>query len=168
MIRKLLSVSMLAAFALGANAYGVDEFVYTKTAKYQILGDNIVQNGKFNQGATGTDGWLATDASAAPLSQVFAMKTGGPNGSNTQEVLSGQTALTAGMYQLVPIEAGGTYVVTLRVMGAAAGFSDLDLTGGNTNYINAYYNTDGALATVDGTNLLYGEGGVCGGYGFSF
>lgn len=168
MIRKLLSVSMLAAFALGANAYGVDEFVYTKTAKYQILGDNIVQNGKFNQGATGTDGWLATDASAAPLSQVFAMKTGGPNGSNTQEVLSGQTALTAGMYQLVPIEAGGTYVVTLRVMGAAAGFSDLDLTAGNTNYINAYYNTDGALATVDGTNLLYGEGGVCGGYGFSF
>lgn len=159
---------MLAAFALGANAYEVDDFVYTKTAKYQVTGANLVANGKFDQGASGTDGWVATDETSAPLSQVFVMKIGGPNGSNTQAVLSGQTALTAGMYQLVPIERGGTYVVTLRVMGATAGFTDLDLTGANTNYINAYWNTDAALATASGTDLLYGENGVSGGYGFSF
>lgn len=176
MIKNLLSVSLLSALALGANAYNVDEYVYTKTARYQIAGDNIVTNGQFKQGATGTTGWNAIDETAAPLTSVFTVKEGGPNGSNTQMVLDGQTALTAGMYQKIGIEQGGTYVVTLRVMGATAGFTDLDLNGASTNYINAYYNTDGALATVTQTTvnkvttvtLHYGEGGVSGGYGFSF
>ena len=168
MNKKLLSVSLMSALAIGANAYNVDDYVYTKTAKYQIAGDNLVTNGKFTEGATGTDGWNAIDEAAAPLTQVFAPKEGGPNGSNTQVVLDGQTALTAGMYQQIGIEQGGTYVVTLRVMGTTAGFTDLDLSGANTNYINAYYNTDGSLATVNGTTLGYGEGGVNGGYGFSF
>ncbi len=158
----------MSALALGANAYNVDDYVYTKTARYQIAGDNLVTNGKFNQGATGTTGWNAIDETNAPLTSVFTMKAGGPNGSNTQAVLDGQTALTSGMYQQIGIEQGGTYVVTLRVMGATAGFTDLDLSGANTNYINAYYNTDGSLATVNGTTLGYGEGGVSGGYGFSF
>lgn len=171
MIRNLLSVSLLSALALGANAYNVEDYVYTKTARYQIAGDNLVTNGKFTEGATGTNGWTAIDETAAPLTSVFTMKTGGPNGSNTQAVLEGQTALTAGMYQQIGIEQGGTYVVTLRVMGATAGYTDLDLSGANTNYINAYYNTDGALATAGGsknTVLSYGEGGVSGGYGFAF
>ncbi len=161
----------MAVVALGANAYNVDDFVYTKTAKYQVTGANLVVNGDFKSGDTGTDGWDAIDAVNAPLATTFTMGVGGPNGSNTQKVLAGQTALTAGMKQQIAIEMGGTYVVTLRVMGAGAGFTDLDLTGGNVNYINAYYNTDGALATVGGKNnvdLLYGENGVSGGYGFSF
>lgn len=166
----------MAVVALGANAYNVDDFVYTKTAKYQVTGANLVTNGDFKSGTTGTDGWDAIDAVNAPLATTFTMGAGGPNGSNTQKVLAGQTALTAGMKQQIAIEQGGTYVVTLRVMGAGAGFTDIDLTGNNTNYINAYYNTDGALATVheykeDKTtkvDLLYGENGVSGGYGFSF
>ena len=161
----------MAVVALGANAYNVDDFVYTKTAKYQVTGANLVVNGDFKSGDTGTDGWDAIDAVNAPLATTFTMGVGGPNGSNTQKVLAGQTALTAGMKQQIAIEMGGTYVVTLRVMGAGAGFTDLDLTGANSNYINAYYNTDGALATAGGTNntvLSYGENGVSGGYGFSF
>ncbi len=161
----------MAVVALGANAYNVDDFVYTKTAKYQVTGANLVVNGDFKSGDTGTDGWDAIDAVNAPLATTFTMGVGGPNGSNTQKVLAGQTALTAGMKQQIAIEMGGTYVVTLRVMGAGAGFTDLDLTGANVNYINAYYNTDGALATAGGKNnteLSYGENGVSGGYGFSF
>ncbi len=166
----------MAVVALGANAYNVDDFVYTKTAKYQVTGANLVVNGDFKSGTTGTDGWDAIDATNAPLATTFTKGEGGPNGSNTQKVLAGQTALTAGMKQQIAIEQGGTYIVTLRVMGAGAGFTDIDLTGNNTNYINAYYNTDGALATVheykEGkttkVDLLYGENGVGGGYGFSF
>ena len=169
MMKKLLSTSLFAAFALFANAYGVGEFAYTKVAKYQIKGENLVVNGKFNQGNTGLDGWTATDATL-PLEGTFTMLTGGPNGSNSQQVLAGQTALTNGMYQKIAISAGGTYVVSFKVKGATAGFTDLDMTGGNTNYMNVYYNTDAkdSLATVDGTNLYYGTDGVSGGYGFSF
>ncbi len=181
MIKKLLSASLLAAFVFSASAYEVGEFAYTKVAKFKVTGANLVQNGKFTEGATGTDGWTATDPTL-PLEATFAMNPGGPNGSNTQKVLAGQTALTNGMYQVVKVDQGGTYIVSLKVMGALPGFTDLDMTGGNVNYINAYWQNDETpvLATVNGTNLYYGTNstvvnedgtfgnGISGGYGFSF
>ena len=180
MIKRFFSMSLLALAALAAQAYEIGEFAYSKVAKYQITGKNLVVNGKFTDGATGFDlGWKAIDE-ALPLEATFTMLTGGPNGSNIQQVLAGQTALTSGMYQKIDISEGGTYVVSFKVMGAVAGFTDIDLTGGNTNYMNAYYNTDGVLATVSGTDLYYGTNahttdsygsvgnGICGGYQFSF
>lgn len=171
MIKKLLSASLFAFVALAANAYEIGEFAYTKVAKYKITGENLVVNGKFTEGDTGFGaGWVATDAANAPLESVFTMVTGGPNGSNTQKVIDGQTDLTKGMYQKIAVSAGGTYVVSFQVLGTTAAFTDLDMTGGNTNYMAAYYNTDAkdSLATVNGTNLYYGTNGVCGAYQFSF
>ncbi len=164
---------MLAVFALGASAYNVGDFVYTKNAKFKLTGANLVTNGQFNQGATGTDGWTAANATEYPLQTVFEMAEGGPNGSNTLNVISGANALTAGMYQKIKVDAGGTYVVSFQVMGTTAGYTDLDLTGSNTNYINAYYNTDekDSLASCggkDNTELYFGTNGVGGGYGFSY
>ena len=184
MIKKLLSAAFFAAVALSATAYEVNDYAYTKVKKFRITGTNLVTNGQFNQGATGTDGWTATDGTL-PLETTFTMLTGGPNGSNSQQVLAGQTALTNGMYQSIMVNEGGNYIVSLKVMGATAGFTDIDLTGGNTNYINAYWNTNNVLAIAEGSNnttLNYGEGvtttnedgttsvgaGVGGGYGFSF
>lgn len=181
MIKKLLSASFLAAFALSATAYEVGEYAYTKVGKFEIIGADLVKNGQFKEGATGMEGWTAIDKNLS-LETTFtnAMTGDGPAGSNTMKVLAGQTALTNGMYQTIQIDKGGTYVISLDVMGAAPGYTDLDMTGGNVNYINAYYNTNAALATVDGTNLYYGENandvledgslgnGICGGYGFSF
>ncbi|MBQ8191821.1 MAG: hypothetical protein IJZ45_08675 [Bacteroidaceae bacterium] len=171
MIKKLLSASLFAFVALAANAYEIGEFAYTKVAKYKITGENLVVNGKFTEGDTGFGaGWVATDAANAPLESVFTMVTGGPNGSNTQKVIDGQTDMTKGMYQKIAVSAGGTYVVSFQVLGTTAAFTDLDMTGGNTNYMAAYYNTDAkdSLATVNGTNLYYGTNGVCGAYQFSF
>lgn len=181
MIKKLLSASLFAFVALAANAYEPGDYAYTKVGKYQITGENLVVNGQFKDGDTGfASGWTAIDATL-PLESVFQMKTDGPNGSNTQQVMTGQTALTNGMYQKIAISSGGTYVVSFKVMGITASYTDLDMTGGNTNYMAAYYNTDGELATVDGTNLYYGTNshvladdgvtptnGICGAYGFSF
>ncbi len=170
MIKKLLSASLLGVFALSASAYNEGEYVFTKTAKYQIAGENLVKNGKFTEGNTGMDGWTATVDSIA-LDAVFEMKTGGPNNSNTQAVIEGANTLDHGMYQAIDISAGGTYVVTFRMIGTTAGYTDLDLTGGSINYINAYYNTDGALAICGGDKneeLTFGENGVGGGYQFSF
>ncbi len=169
MIKKLLSVSLFAAFALTASAYEVGEYIYTKTAKYQITGDNLVVNGKF-QGPTGFDGgaWKATNPEVAPLEAVFLYNPAGPNGSGSQKVIEGQNTLDAGMYQSIKIDQGGIYVVSFKTMATTAGFTDLDLTGGNTNYINAYYNTNDTISAVDGTNLLFGENGVGGGYQFTF
>ena len=161
-MKKLLSASLFALAALSVSAYEVGEFAYTKIAKYRITGNNLVANGTF-AGDDFTAGWTATDEANSPLATVFEQAAEGG-----VQVIAGQTALTCGMYQAVKIDAGGTYVVAFKVKGATAGFTDIDMTAGNVNYINAYFNTDAALATVDGTNLLFGENGVGGGYQFSF
>ncbi|MBR3984134.1 MAG: hypothetical protein IKJ92_04140 [Bacteroidaceae bacterium] len=161
MMKKLLSACMFAVVALSASAWNSGDYVYTKVAKYRITGTNLVTNGQFTDGTT--DGWTATDEVNYPLAAVF-----GPAEDGGVTVQAGQTDLTAGMYQAVKIDAGGTYVVSLKAKGIAAGYTDHDLTGAGTNYINAYFNTDGALGTKDGTTLVYGENGVGGAYQFSF
>ena len=174
MMKKLLSASLFALAALSVSAYEVGEFAYTKIAKYRITGNNLVANGTF-AGDDFTAGWTATDEANSPLATVFEQAADGG-----VQVIAGQTALTCGMYQAVKIEAGGTYVVAFKVKGATAGFTDIDLNGAATNYMNAYFNTDGTLSWADldtdvnGNNkkddctLMFGENGVNGGYQFSF
>ena len=179
MIKKLLSATLFAGVALTANAYEVNDFVYTKTAKYQITGQDLVVNGEFTEGDTGLNGW-DTISSEQPLSATFTKFTDGPNGSNTQLVNAGATSLKHGMRQNIKVTTPGTYVVSFYVKGAIAGFTDIDLSGAASNYINAYYNTDKALAWMDTETdenangkaddytLRYGENGVCNAYQFSF
>ena len=155
MIKNLLSLALLSSMAIGANAYGVDDMIYTRAAKYKVTAANLVTNGEL-KGAL--DGWTATDATAAGLSDVFTvLEDGGV------KVNSGMTALENGMYQVINVANGGTYVVTMKVKGAEEGYTDLDQTAPATNYIFAYFNTDGTLSTVGGnknTTLSFGEGGA--------
>ena len=153
MIKNLLSLALLSSMAIGANAYGVDDMIYTRAAKYKVTAANLVTNGEL-KGAS-LDGWTATDATAAGLSDVFTVLEDGGVSVN-----AGMNAFTNGMYQVIDISEGGTYVVTMKVRGAEPGFTDLDQVAAGNNYIFAYFNTDGTLSTVDGTNLLFGENGV--------
>lgn len=167
MIKKLLSVASFAFIALSVQAFELEQLVYTKNAKYQITGPNLVTNGQFKDGTTGMDGWTAISADAA-LDQTF-MRVENAEGSNKVVVQAGMNAMANGMYQTVSVSAGGYYVVSFKVLGAAAGYTDLDMKAAGDSYMNAYYNTDGVLATVDGTGAgIYGESGVEGGYEFSF
>ena len=156
MIKNLLSLALLSSMAIGANAYNVDDFIYTRAAKYKVTAANLVTNGEL-KGAS-LDGWTATDPTAAGLADVFTvLEDGGV------KVNSGMTALENGMYQVINVANGGTYVVTMKVKGAEEGYTDLDQTAPATNYIFAYFNTDGTLSTVGGnknTTLSFGEGGA--------
>lgn len=156
MIKNLLSLALLSSMAIGANAYNVDDFIYTRAAKYKVTAANLVTNGEL-KGAS-LDGWTATDPTAAGLAKVFTvLEDGGV------KVNSGMTALENGMYQVINVANGGTYVVTMKVKGAEEGYTDLDQTAPATNYIFAYFNTDGTLSTVGGnknTTLSFGEGGA--------
>ena len=167
MKKQLLSIALLSAVVSGAMAHEIGDKVYSNSAKWKITGKNLVTNGDFSDNQL--TGWTAIDESINKLTTFSVLEGQGAKGANEIKVNEGQTALTNGIYQTIAIQQGGTYIVSMKVMNTkAAGFTDFDLTGANTNYINAYYNTDGALATADGTNLSYGADGVCGGYTFSF
>ena len=167
MKKQLLSIALLSAVVSGAMAHEIGDKVYSNSAKWKITGKNLVKNGDFSD--LSLSGWSNFDDTADKLTTFAVLAGQGHEGKNEIKVNDGQTDLKNGIYQTITIEQGGTYIVSMKVMNTkAAGFTDFDLTGANTNYINAYYNTDGALATADGTNLSYGAGGVCGGYTFSF
>ena len=167
MKKQLLSIALLSAVVSGAMAHEIGDKVYSNSAKWKITGKNLVTNGDFSD--LSLSGWTAIDETVDKLTTFSVLAGQGHEGKNEIKVNDGQTDLKNGIYQTITIEQGGTYIVSMKVMNTkAAGFTDFDLTGANTNYINAYYNTDGALATADGTNLSYGTGGVCGGYTFSF
>ena len=170
MKKQLLSIALLSAVVSGAMAHEIGDKVYSNSAKWKITGRNLVTNGDFSDNQL--TGWTAIDESINKLTTFSVLEGQGAKGANEIKVNEGQTALTNGIYQTIAIQQGGTYIVSMKVMNTkAAGFTDFDLTGANTNYINAYYNTDGALATAGGnknTTLSYGADGVCGGYTFSF
>ena len=167
MKKQLLSIALLSAVVSGAMAHEIGDKVYSNSAKWKITGKNLVTNGDFSD--LSLSGWTAIDETVDKLTTFSVLAGQGHEGKNEIKVNDGQTDLKNGIYQTITIKQGGTYIVSMKVMNTkAAGFTDFDLTGANTNYINAYYNTDGALATADGTNLSYGAGGVCGGYTFSF
>lgn len=167
MKKQLLSIALLSAVVSGAMAHEIGDKVYSNSAKWKITGKNLVTNGDFSD--LSLSGWTAIDETVDKLTTFSVLAGQGHEGKNEIKVNDGQTDLKNGIYQTIAIQQGGTYIVSMKVMNTkAAGFTDFDLTGANTNYINAYYNTDGALATADGTNLSYGADGVCGGYTFSF
>ena len=151
MIKNLLSLALMSSLAIGANAYNVDDMIYTRAAKYKVTAANLVTNGEL-KGAS-LDGWTATDATI-PLADVF---TVGEDGGVT--VNAGQNDFTSGMYQVIPVSDKGIYLVSMKVKGTEAGFTDLDQNKPATNYIFAYSNSDGSLSTVSGTTLSFGENG---------
>lgn len=170
MKKQLLSIALLSAVVSGAMAHEIGDKVYSNSAKWKITGKNLVTNGDFSD--LSLSGWTAIDETVDKLTTFSVLAGQGHEGKNEIKVNDGQTDLKNGIWQTITIEQGGTYIVSMKVMNTkAAGFTDFDLTGANTNYINAYYNTDGALATAGGDKnkeLSYGTGGVCGGYTFSF
>ena len=167
MKKQRLSIALLSAVVSSAIAHEIGDKVYSNSAKWKITGRNLVTNGDFSD--LSLSGWTAIDETVNKLTTFSVLAGQGHEGKNEIKVNDGQTDLKNGIWQTITIEQGGTYIVSMKVMNTkAAGFTDFDLTGANTNYINAYYNTDGARATADGTTLSYGTDGVCGGYTFSF
>ena len=44
MIKNLLSLALMSSLAIGANAYNVDDMIYTRAAKYKVTAANLVTN----------------------------------------------------------------------------------------------------------------------------
>ena len=131
------------ACAVSAYAYNAGDFIYSSTAKYKILGADLVTNGAFNVG-DGTEGW--TDANGGTLDgATWGVKTGvGPNGENALASLNAaydEENGTSTLCRVWPLPAG-FYTISFWVKSPSVLTSTIT-GGGSTNYLNFFLNDTG-------------------------
>ena len=141
-MKKRLLLSFAAVIgAMTSFAYNVGDYVYTNTAKFKVIGENILTNGNF---AANYDGWKDyADGALSP--DYWSIEAGASeDGGNVIQCTNGAADLTGNyMYQAVPYESGKSYIITFKVKGVDPVTSSI--TPQTTNYIDVYANADGTL-----------------------
>lgn len=140
-MKKRLLLSFAAVIgAMTSFAYNVGDYVYTNTAKFKVIGENILTNGNF----ANYDGWKDY-ADGALNSDYWSIEAGASeDGGNVIQCINGAADQTGNyMYQAVPYESGRSYIITFKVKGVAPVTSSI--TPQTTNYIDVYANADGSL-----------------------
>ena len=140
MKKKLLFAALAMSCAMSSFALEEGDYVYTKTGRVHVTGQNL-----FETGSTNLEGW--TDAtSSAVNNEVWAVEPGaGPEG---EDVIQSQNAATenaalARFFSLDP----GQYVISYQIKAAGETNSGTTTTGttvGN-NYMGIFLNTTGEL-----------------------
>lgn len=157
MKKRLLFAALALVCTANTFAFEVGEYVFTKTQRLKVTGDNILTNYDFSNG---TEGW--TDATNSGKLDpdtwlVESENAPGPNGENaivSQAANEGDaTALCRVFYFDAENEgafAPGDYLISYQIKGN----TDLNTTCGETigaNYAGIFVNTDGSFAQVAST-----------------
>lgn len=148
-MKKHLLFSLVAMFAaLSAFAVQEGDYVFTKNARYKIMGANLIQNGQFD----GYDGWLAVNPDTAEVDQIYSLESDAAiQGyvAKVNENMGGNFSM--GMYQCVATEPGEMYIVSFKIRGASK--FTTNVIGGNYNFISAYGKTNETPVTADSTDI---------------
>lgn len=153
MKKRLLFAALALVCTANTFAFEVDDYVFTKTQKLKVTGENLIANGAFTNG---TAGW--TNAAGDAIDgETWSLEEGlGPNGENVLTSL-GANADAALCYRFTPEEgAGGTFVVSYQIKGDAAGSTTVPTIKDGTTTINGncadiFVNTDGSTTHVAST-----------------
>ena len=138
---KQLLVGLMTLAAISVQAA---DYVYTTSARYKVMGQNL-----FTQGSVEDDlsGWKnASGRQLSEMADTFEVKNeGGPEGGKFMTIRA--TGVGASIVNTdVMLEAGQTYYVTYKVKGSAERQSlNLGLTSSNTQ--NIFVNADGSVST---------------------
>ena len=111
---KKLLLSVLAVLGVASvNAYEVNDFLYTPSAKFKVIGENLVTNGNFSEATAGWTNQEGADVSA--LSWQYT-EAAGPNGENAMMSLSvDEGNVLARVFELNP----GNYAISYWIKGEA-------------------------------------------------
>ncbi|MCR5679266.1 MAG: hypothetical protein K6G08_03515 [Prevotella sp.] len=144
MKKKLLMQLVAVACSVSAYAaYNVGDYIYSSTAKYKIVGTDLITNGSFNQG-DGTQDW--TNATGGVLDgETWGIETSvGPNGENAIKSLAANYDSEQGsstLARVLPLPKG-FYTISFWVKSPSVLTSTI--TGaGSTNYLNFFINDTG-------------------------
>ncbi len=137
---KKLLLSVLAVLGVASvNAYEVNDFLYTPSAKFKVIGENLVTNGNFSDATAGWTNQEGTEVSALSWQYVPAA---GPNGENALMSLSAEDGnVLARVFELN----AGTYSISYWIKGEVSGTTAN--TSADPNYAAFYVNTDASIAT---------------------
>lgn len=137
---KKLLLSVLAVLGVASvNAYEVNDFLYTPSAKFKVIGANLVTNGNFSEATAGWTNQEGADVSA--LSWQYT-EAAGPNGENAMMSLAVEEGnVLARVFELNP----GNYAISYWIKGEAT--TALVNGTGYANYAAFYVNTDASLTT---------------------
>lgn len=137
---KKLLLSVLAVLGVASvNAYEVNDFLYTPSAKFKVIGANLVTNGNFSEATAGWTNQEGADVSA--LSWQYT-EAAGPNGENAMMSLSvDEGNVLARVFELNP----GNYAISYWIKGEAT--TALVSATGYANYAAFYVNSDASLTT---------------------
>ena len=126
----------LAAVLVAATsfAYEVGDYIYTTSAKYKVVGDNLVPALSSWTGASDVDTWSVYSEDDAT--------------SNCLQSLDGSDAATP-LWTAVNLTYGSTYVVTLKVKAPADATSSI--TEAAQNQVDAWVTSEASDGTKTGT-----------------
>ena len=155
-MKKRLLLQLLAIVcAVSSYAYGVEEYVFTATAKFKTQGENLISNGDFSSGSF--EGFSGTDLATPVDASVWSFVPGlGPNGESVAQSLG--TTTVSPFTRAIPLTPG-VYVVSYWIKGTAVGTTSV--TAGTNNYADFFINSDMSLTKGDGAR------GVATKHGFS-
>lgn len=149
-------------------AYNVGDYIYTRTGRFSIIGENLLTNGDFKAGLATGD---VTDVKNAVLSEDIWQwyENGGPNDMPYIKVIEGNTgkaladgidatATSTNLYAHAMREGNANYVLTFKakttVEGGAYQTSNTPNGGRNGNYISFYADENGEYATPGSKNVI--------------
>lgn len=145
-MKKRLLLSLVAVLGtLTSFALNVGEYVFTQTAKYKVVSENLHPNPSFG---ANSDGWY--DMSGESLnSEYWSLEQGqGYEGIGAIMSLTAAADLTGNyMYTRLAYESGRTYIISFKVKGVEPATSSI--TQKTTNYIDVFTNSTGDM-TKDG------------------
>jgi len=130
-MKKTLLMMFALLCTMGTFAAEKGEYIYSHTAKYKVVGDNVVTNGNFSVG-DGSEGWK-NDLGSAMGANWKVVTNAGPNGENAIESQSASTAEGDALCNSWELTAG-LYSISYYVYSAENATSSI--TAGSTNYVN--------------------------------
>lgn len=136
----LAMVSVVSSYA-----FNDGDYVYTRTQRLKISGENKFTNGSFTEEFAG---WTGSDGVASPNSEVWGIEPAvGPNGENALQSLQGGVE-DAALTNVVTGLDYGTYVVTYMIKAggdATSGAVSANNATNATNVVDIFVNTDGSV-----------------------
>lgn len=161
MKKRLLTQLLALACVVCAHALNVGDYIFSPTAKYRVLSENMVTNGDFSVG-DGFDGW--TNLLGEAVAANWAIKSGlGPNGESVIQSQSAAEDSTSWLCRSWQLDAG-TYTLSFWVKGEQSISTSVGVVNGQgafttpgSNYMNFYVAVPGTYdiqtAVLSGQNF---------------